>query len=115
MQQHDQITKKPCHICQENEVQKLRSDLADCKKRNQKKDSKIKDLDKKVFILTAAIVAVGAIFGKEAVDAIAEWIGSFNEVKSSIDGMTGLRHPSPGALPLFAFAWVAGGSRKRKR
>ena len=111
--QHDEITDKQCHICQEKDLQKLRSDLSECKKRGQGKDRKIKALDKKVFILTAVVIAIGAIFGKEAIDAISEWIGSFNEIKSSVDDLIGLRHPSPGALPLFALAFVASGTRKR--
>ena len=115
MQQHDPITDQSCPVCQEKEVQKHRSDLADCKRRNQSKERKIKNLDKKVFILTIIIAGVGAIFGKEAVDAISEWISSFDQIRSSVDGLSGLAHPAPGALPLLALAFASGGTRRRKR
>ena len=112
--QQNEIDKKQCPICQEKEVNKLRSDLAECKKRNQSKERRIKNLDKKVFILTIIIAGVGAIFGKEAVEAISEWISSFNQIRSSIDDLSGLTHPSPGALSLFAITLLASGSRKRR-
>ena len=105
-----------CPNCQSKETQQLKSDLHECKQKNKAKDAKIKKLDKKVFILTAIAVGIGAIFGKEALDSIIEWmekIGDFNSASNNM--MTGGVHPSPGTLAVFAlYPLVCRRSRKRK-
>tara|TARA_R100001594_G_scaffold115502_1_gene150387 strand:- start:1366 stop:1707 length:342 start_codon:yes stop_codon:yes gene_type:complete len=102
-----------CPVCHAKELQKVRNDLSECKKKNQANVRKIRVMEKKVFILTITTVAIGAIFGKEALDSVMSWIESYGNVKTAVDGI-GLRHPSPGALPLLATAFLFGSSRKRK-
>ena len=110
------MDKNVCSNCQSREVQQLKNDLHKCKESQKSKDKKIKALDKKVFILTAIAVAIGAIFGKEALDAIIEWIGSINEFNTGTGHLIsdGAITPAPGTLALFAIAPFLGPSRKRK-
>ena len=103
-----------CSNCQSRETQQLKSDLHECKQRGKSKDAKIKKLDKKVFILTVITVGIGAIFGKEALDAIAEWLGTIGEIKGGVDNLTGVILPAPSALPLLAMPLLLGKSRRRK-
>jgi|TARA_Y100001938_G_C7850853_1_gene310726 uncharacterized hydantoinase/oxoprolinase family protein len=102
--------RESCPVCQDKELQQLRRDLAECKKRNQNKDKKIKILDKRVFILTLIAIGIGAIVGKEALDKFVEWIDTINGVRG---GMDELIFPSPGALALFGIALFSS-SRKRR-
>tara|TARA_R100000234_G_scaffold97222_1_gene65556 strand:- start:369 stop:704 length:336 start_codon:yes stop_codon:yes gene_type:complete len=105
-----------CDNCQKQETAQLKNELHLCRKSSDAKDRKIKALDKKVFILTAIAVGIGAIFGKEALDAIIEWmekIGDFNSASNNM--MTGGVHPAPGTLAVFAlYPLLARKSRKRK-
>lgn len=104
-----------CKRCQESEVAKLKSDLMLCRKQHETKDRKIKSLDKKVFILTFIVVGVGAIFGKEAVDTIIEWLGKIGEVKTGVDNLHGAIVPPPSSLAVFGmFALMSRRSRRRK-
>ena len=104
-----------CPNCQSRETQQLKSDLHECKQRNKAKEAKIKKLDKKVFILTAIAVGIGAIFGKEALDAIVGWmesIGSFNSASNNM--MTSSVYPAPGTLAVFAlYPLLSRRSRRR--
>ena len=104
-----------CPNCQSRETQQLKSDLHECKQRNKAKEAKIKKLDKKVFILTVIAVGIGAIFGKEALDAIVEWMESIGDFNSATNNMmTGGVHPSPGTLAVFAlYPLIARRSRRR--
>ena len=102
-----------CPVCHEKELKKLREDLTDCRKKNQSNVRKIRVMEKRVFILTITTVAIGAIFGKEAVESVVSWIQDYDQVRTAIDGV-GLRHPAPGALSLLAGAFLFGGSRRRK-
>ena len=104
-----------CQDCKSKELNQLKNDLHLCKQRNKTKDSKIKKLDKKVFILTVIAVGIGAIFGKETLDSITEWLGSLGDFKSATDNLTtGLILPAPGTLAVFALFLLLGGSRRRK-
>ena len=102
-----------CENCRDREVNKLREDLQKCKKNTQAKDKQLKVLNKRVFICTIIGVAIAAIFGKEALDALTEWIGSIKGFRSSV--LESAAYPSPGALGLFAIAFVTSGTRKRKQ
>ena len=102
--------RESCPVCQEKELQQLKRDLAECKKRNQSKDKKIKTLDKRVFILTLIAIGIGAIFGKEALDKFVEWLDTINGVRG---GMDELIFPTPGALALFGIALFFPGRKRR--
>ena len=105
-----------CSNCQSKETQQLKSDLHECKQKNKSKDAKIKKLDKRVFILTAIAVGIGAIFGKEALDSIIEWmekIGDFNSASNNM--MTGGVHPAPGTLAVFALYPLLGRRSRRRK
>lgn len=104
----------PCPVCQVKELSQLRHELNECKKRGQSKDRTIKQLNKRVFILTAIAVGIGAIFGKEALDSITEWLGSINSFKSGVQDLSGVVAPAPGTLAVFAILPFIGKSRKRK-
>jgi hypothetical protein len=102
-----------CPVCQRNETDRLRSDLSECKKQGQSKDKKIKDLNKKNFVLTMIAIAIAAVFGKEALDAITEWIGSINGFRANVDGFAFIV-PAPSTAALFALALIRP-ARRRKR
>tara|TARA_R100001015_G_C4634750_1_gene201976 strand:- start:5537 stop:5866 length:330 start_codon:yes stop_codon:yes gene_type:complete len=100
--------------CQKKELQQVKNDLHKCRTSGQAKDKKIQKLDKKVFILTAVCIGIGAIAGKEALDSIAEWLGTIGEIKTGVDNLrTMLFIPSPGALALFPIALLC--NRRRRR
>ena len=103
-----------CPVCSTKELQQLKNDLHECKQRNKAKESKIKKLDKKVFILTVIAVGIGAIFGKEVLDSIAEWLGTIGEIKGGVSNLTGSIVPAPGVLGVFAMPLLFGKSRRRK-
>ena len=104
-----------CHICTKNDNEQLRRDLVECRKRGQTKDREIKQLNKRVFILKMIAIAVAAIFGKEALDSITEWLGSINGFRGAAQDMTGSIVPAPGTLPIMAMAFlVTRRSRRRK-
>ena len=107
--------KNTCPVCSDKELSKLKSELHECKQRGKAKDSKIKALDKKVFILMCIVVGIGAIWGKEALDAIGEWLDSAGRIKGGVDNLTGSIVPAPGTLAVFALVPFLGGSRKRKQ
>tara|TARA_R100000008_G_C3443089_1_gene95462 strand:- start:167 stop:496 length:330 start_codon:yes stop_codon:yes gene_type:complete len=103
-----------CENCQTNEVERLKADLRKCQEGSKSKDRKIKKLDKKVFVLTAIAVGIGAIFGKEVLDSITEWLGSINSFNSSVNDLTGYIVPSPGTLGVFAVAMLVTKPRRRR-
>ncbi len=100
--------------CQEKELQQLKNELHKCKTNGQVKDKKIQKLDKKVFILTAICIGIGVLLGKEALDSIAEWLGTIGEIKGGVDNLTARIIPAPGALALFPIAMIFG-KRSRRR
>ena len=103
-----------CPNCQSRETQQLKSDLHECKRKNKAKDTKIKKLDKKIFVLTIIAVSIGAIFGKEVLDSIVEWMESVGDFSSAADRMTTGVYPAPGTLAVFALYPFVSRSRKRK-
>ena len=105
---------EPCPICQAKELSQLKHELNECRKRGQSKDRAIKQLNKKVFILTAIAVGIGAIFGKEALDSITEWLGSIGAFKSGVQALSGIVAPAPGTLAVFALLPFMSKSRRRK-
>ncbi len=109
-------TKQECPVCREKEVDRLKQDLQKCKEGHRVKDRKIKKLDKKVFILTIIAVGIGAIFGKEALDSIIEWMGTIGDFNSASDNLLGggVILPAPGTLAVFAVLPFLTGSRRRK-
>ena len=92
----------------------MRRDLAECRKKNQGKEKRIKELDKKVFILTLIAIGIGVILGKEMLDSLVEWIESIKAFRGGINGLV-LDLPSPGTLPIMALALFPVRSRKRRR
>ena len=103
-----------CENCRTNEVERLKADLRKCQEGSKSKDRKIKKLDKKVFVLTAIAVGIGAIFGKEVLDSITEWLGSINSFNSNVNDLTGYIVPSPGTLGVFAVAMLVTKPRRRR-
>jgi hypothetical protein len=104
-----------CPICQEKELSKLKNELHLCKQSSKSKDNAIKKLNKRVFILTAIAVGIGAIFGKEALDTIVEWMESIGKFNSGATNMSGAIVPAPSTLAVFGMlALVTRKSRKRK-
>ena len=95
--------RQECPICREKEVDRLKQDLQKCKEGHRSKDKKIKKLDKKVFILTLIAVGIGAVFGKEALDSVVEWLETVGDFKSA-----------PGTLAVFALFPLFSGRRRRK-
>ena len=91
-----------CPVCTTKELQNLKNDLHKCKQSGEAKNRKIQKLDKKIFILMCIVVGIGAIFGKEALDSIAEWLSTIGEIKGGVSNLTGSIVPAPGVLGVFA-------------
>ena len=102
-----------CPICKRKTLDDLRNDLSKCKKSNQAKDRKLKEFDKKMKIYTLIGVAIAAIFGKEALDTITEWLTSVQDFGSASSDLFSV-HPSPGVLPVLAMGYLFTGVRRRK-
>ena len=103
-----------CPVCSKKESQQLRNALHECNTRNRVKDKAIEQLNKKVFILTMIAIGIAAIFGKEALDTITEWIKSIGEFKNAAGDLTQARDiPGPGTLSLMATALLV--ARKTRR
>ena len=103
-----------CPNCQSKETQQLKNDLHLCRQSSESKNRKIQKLDKKVFILMCVAVGIGAIFGKEALDSIAEWLSTLGEIKGGVSNLTGSIVPAPGVLGVLAMPLLFGRSRRRK-
>ena len=103
-----------CPVCTVKELQQLKNDLFKCRQNSEAKNRKIQKLDKKVFILMCVVVGIGAIFGKEALDTIAEWLSTVGNIKGGVDNMTSSILPAPGVLGVFAMPLLFGRSRRRK-
>lgn len=104
----------PCPVCSKKETQQLRNALHECKTSGRVKDKAIEKLNKRVFILTMIAIGIAAIFGKEALDAVTEWIKSVGEFRNAAGDLTQARNiPAPGALPLLGAALLV--SRKSRR
>ena len=103
-----------CPVCAKKETQQLRNALHECKNSGRIKDKAIEKLNKRVFVLTMIAIGIAAIFGKEALDTVTEWIKSIGEFKNAAGDLTQARNiPAPGALPLLAAAFFV--SRKSRR
>ena len=102
-----------CPVCREQEVDRLRRELTDCKKRTQRRDKAIAKLDRKVFVLTMIAIAIGAIFGKEALDTVTEWLGSIGSFNGAAERVTVIL-PEPATSALFALMLVKPNRRRRK-
>ena len=110
------MTKKEETICncQEKEIQQLKNDLHKCRTGSDAKNREIKKLDKKVFILMAICVGIGAILGKETLDTILDWLNTLGEIKTGVDNITQAQiAPSPGVLSVFVISRLLGDGRKR--
>ena len=103
-----------CSICREREIQKLRDDYHKCQKSNRAKDQTLKKLNKRVFIGTLVGVAILAIFGKEALDSVLEYLESIQKFGSQFGRTQPFILPAPGALGLLAIALVAYRPRRRR-
>jgi len=104
--------KATCEQCQEKELNQTRHELNKCKSANATKDKEIKKKEKTVFILMCIVVGIGAIFGKEAIDSISEWLESINVVKDQVDGMVGVV-PGPATLGIAGMGFVCLRPRRR--
>ena len=83
---------------------------------NRVADQAIERLNKKVFVLTMIAIGIAAIFGKEALDAVTEWIKSIGEFKNAAGGLTQARDiPGPGGIPLLAAALIVSRKTRRRR
>ena len=102
-----------CDQCQEKELQQTRHELQKCQCANSAKDKELKKKDKKVFILMCIVVGIGAIFGKETLDTISEWLETIGGVKSGVENLTASVIPGPATLGVFALG--AASLRPRKR
>ena len=102
-----------CDKCQEKELQQVRHELHKCRSSNAAKENEIKKKDKKVFVLMCIVVGIGAIFGKEAMDTIGEWLESLDTVKSGIDNLTASIVPGPATLGLLGIGSVCLRPRKK--
>tara|TARA_R100001086_G_scaffold169725_2_gene92500 strand:+ start:4092 stop:4439 length:348 start_codon:yes stop_codon:yes gene_type:complete len=110
----DEDSTARCPVCEKKETERLRDDLHKCRTSNRVADATIKQLNKRVFVLSMIAIGIAAIFGKEALDALTEWLQSISEFKDAAGGVTQARAiPGPGALSLMAAAGIM--SRRTRR
>jgi preprotein translocase subunit SecY len=110
------LTEEPKHVCdfcKKKEAEHLQYELNQCQKTNKVQNQKIQKLDRKVFILMCCVVAIGAVFGKETLDSLIEWLQTINSVKTQVDDLTASNIPGPGALLLLACAPLAVRPRRK--
>jgi len=106
-------SKQVCEYCKKKEAEHLQYELSQCQKTNKIQNQKIQKLDKKVFILMCCVVAIGAVFGKETLDSLIEWLESLNSIKTQVDDLTAADIPGPGALLLLSCAPLATRPRRK--
>ena len=74
-----------------------------------------REIQDAVFVLTLIAVGIGAIFGKEVLDSIIEWMDTIGDFNSASDNLLGgVVLPAPGTLAVFAALPFLTGSRRRK-
>ena len=112
MPDHNSETPIVCEQCREKELNQTRHELNKCKSANATKDKEIKKKEKTVFILMCIVVGIGAIFGKEAIDSISEWLESINTVKGQVNDMVGVV-PGPATLGMAAMGFVCVRPRRK--
>ena len=104
-----------CPVCEKKETERLRDDLHKCRTSNRVADEAIKKLNKRVFVLSMIAIGIAAIFGKEALDTVTEWIRSVGEFKDAAGSVTQARViPGPGAFSLMAAAAIVSGKTRRR-
>ena len=102
-----------CERCKKKDSEHLQYELNQCQKLNKSKDQQIKKLDKKVFILMCVVVGIGAVLGKESLDALVAWLETLNAVKSQVEDLTAANIPGPATVFLCASSPIAIRPRKK--
>ena len=96
--------KKLLEECEGKRQQEKSSELHRCKEQNKVKERKLRDLNKKVLLLTVIATVAGTLIGKEALEVIGEWLGLLEDFNiGGGDTTTGV-FPAPGTLGIFALA-----------
>ena len=86
----------------EEKLQKQKdNELHKCKEQNKTKERKLKDLNKKVLLLTVIATVAGTLIGKEALEFVGEWLGLLEGFNIGSNDSVGV-FPAPGTLAVFA-------------
>jgi len=96
--------KKLLEECEGKRQQEKTSELHKCKEQNKVKERRLKDLNKKVLLLTVITTVAATVIGEEVLEFIGEWLGLLEDF--NIGGgntVTGV-FPAPGTLGVFALA-----------
>jgi hypothetical protein len=88
--------------CEGKRQQEKTSELHKCKEQNKVKERKLKDLNKKVLLLTVIATVAGTLIGKEALEVIGQWLGLLDNFNLGGGGDTVGVFPAPGTLAVFA-------------
>ena len=97
--------KKLLEECEGKRQQEKSSELHRCKEQNKVKERKLRDLNKKVLLLTVIATVAATVVGEEVLKFIGEWLGLFEGFNIGGGGntTTGV-FPAPGTLGIFALA-----------
>ena len=95
--------KKLLEECEGKRQQEKTSELHKCKEQNKLKERKLRDLNKKVLLLTVIATVAGTLIGKEALEFIGEWLGLLEGFNIGGGDSVGV-FPAPGTLGVFALA-----------
>ena len=107
--------KKLFEDCEGKRQRGSESELVRCNERQKVKDKKIKELNKKILLLTIISTVAATLIGKEALEFIGEWLGMLESVGiGGGENKTASIVPAPGALAVFALPLLMGKSRRRK-
>ena len=96
--------KKLLEECEGKRQQEKTSELHKCKEQNKLKERKLRDLNKKVLLLTVIATVAGTLIGKEALEFIGEWLGLLEDFNIGGGNTTTGVFPAPGTLGVFALA-----------
>ena len=94
--------KKLLEECEGKRQQEKTSELVKCKEQNKLKERRLKDLNKKVLLLTVIATVAGTLIGKEALEVIGQWLGLLDDWNIGGGGNTVGVFPAPGTWAVFA-------------
>ena len=97
--------KKLLEECEGKRQQEKTSELHKCKEQNKVKERRLKDLNKKVLLLTVITTVAATVIGEEVLEFIGEWLGLLEDFNLGGGGNTATGvFPAPSTLGVFALA-----------
>lgn len=96
--------KKLLEECQGKQQQEKNNELHKCKEQNKLKERRLRDLNKKVLLLTVITTVAATVIGEEVLKFIGEWLGLLEDFNLGGGNTATGVFPAPGTLGVFALA-----------